>query len=331
MKHELRFCQLDEVGLLQDYIAKEWRRDHIFVRSKRVLDFQYLDRKNSRYNVLVAYNSKTMEFDAILGFTLLSQYDETLKDEWVWTSLWSAKKSCVSLGFKLYRYLFEILGLNNTSSAGFSPDSMKFCRLFYNKMDKLYHFYIKNEDKKDFKLAHFKESLKNLPLKTSFMLRELGIKELENLKLKSRFYPQKSSAYFIHRYLLHPIYRYIALGIFDEETLRAVFFTRIVRESGEGVLLIVDFWGDFEGNLCWALGEYLREQNCEFASLLCYVPYKEYFLKMGFHLALEDEILPVYYEPFLKQSVPLYFAMKSSEEDATFFKGDSDQDRPNWD
>ncbi|MDO4674873.1 MAG: hypothetical protein Q4A73_06845, partial [Campylobacter sp.] len=155
MSHTLRFCRLDEAGLLQDYIAKEWRADHIFVLSREVLDFQYLDRKNSRYNVLAAYNETTREFDGILGFTLLSQYDENLHDAWVWTSIWSAKKAYPSLGLKLYRHLFERLGLKDTSTAGLSGDSVKFCQLFYDRVGKLSHFYIKNEAKKHFKLAQF--------------------------------------------------------------------------------------------------------------------------------------------------------------------------------
>lgn len=327
MKHQLRFCRIDEVGLLQDYIAKEWRANHIFVLSREVLDFQYLDRKNCRYNILVAYNEQTREFDGILGFTLLSQYDVNLKDKWIFTSIWSVKKTCPSLGLKLYRYLFEFFKIKNTSTAGLSGDSIKFCKLFYDKVDALYHFYIKNEYKKSFKLAVFKQ---NPPLKKSkFSLKKLGLKEFKSSALKCHFAPQKSKAYFTNRYLKHPFYKYEALGVFKDESLKAVFFTRVIQIEKARVMLIVDFYGNLKGDLRAAFVELLQKRKCEFVSLLCFVPRKEYFLKMGFVLANEDEILPVYYEPFLKQNVCVFFALTSKKKNAAFFKGDSDQDRVN--
>ncbi|MBS4241653.1 hypothetical protein CVU5213_07995 [Campylobacter vulpis] len=327
--HELRFCHLDEVALLQSYIAKEWREEHIFVKSRKVLDFQYLDRKHSRYNVLIAYNTQTKEFDGILGFTLLSQYDKKLKDEWIWTSLWSAKKAYASLGLKLYRHLFELLKIQNTSTAGLSGDSIKFSKLFYDKMDKLYHFYIKNDNKKAFKLAIFKQNPPAKKPNLKLNLKKLSLEEFKNSTLKCHFTPQKSKTYFINRYLKHPFYKYEALGVFKEGVLKAVFFIRIVRAEKAKAVLIVDFWGNVSGNLREAFVEFLQKRRCEFVSLLCYVPKKEYFLKMGFSLPSDDELLPVYYEPFLKQNVAIYFALTSKHKNASFFKGDSDQDRVN--
>lgn len=329
MQHKLRFCRLDEVALLQSYIAKEWREDHIFVKSQKALDFQYLDRKNSRYNVLIAYNEQTKEFDGILGFTLLSQYDENVKDEWIFTSLWSAKKSYASLGLKLYRHLFELLKIQNTSTAGLSGISIKFSKLFYDKMDTLYHFYIKNDYKKTFKLAVFKRNFTQQKLNSKFNLKKLSLKEFKNSSLKSLFSPQKSKTYYINRYLKHPFYRYEALGIFKEGILKAVFFVRIVNVNGARAILAVDFLGDVRGNLRALFVEFLQKRRCEFISLLCYVPEREYFLKMGFVLPSDDELLPVYYEPFLKQNVAVYFALTSKKKNAAFFKGDSDQDRIN--
>ncbi|EAJ7266137.1 hypothetical protein ACSQDT_001863 [Campylobacter upsaliensis] len=327
--HELRFCHLDEVALLQSYIAKEWREDHIFVKSREVLDFQYLDRKNSRYNVLIAYNPQTKEFDGILGFSLLSQYDENIKDEWIFTSIWSVKKAYVSLGLKLYRYLFEFFNIKNTSTAGLSGISIKFSKLFYDKVGKLDHFYIKNDHKKVFKLAIFKQNPPTKKPNFKLNLKKLNLKEFKNSTLKCHFTPQKSKEYFINRYLKHPFYKYEALGVFEEDILKAVFFIRSVKTHKAKALLIVDFIGDVRGNLRTLFVEFLQKRRCEFASLLCYVPKKEYFLKMGFSLPSDDELLPVYYEPFLKQNVAIYFALTSKHKNASFFKGDSDQDRVN--
>lgn len=33
--HEIRFCKKDEYKLLQEFIKKYWKEDHIFVKSKK--------------------------------------------------------------------------------------------------------------------------------------------------------------------------------------------------------------------------------------------------------------------------------------------------------
>ncbi|MDO4674888.1 MAG: hypothetical protein Q4A73_06925, partial [Campylobacter sp.] len=63
-------------------------------------------------------------------------------------------------------------------------------------------------------------------------LKKLSLRALENAALESHFPPRKTKAYFIARYLKHPFYRYEALGVFEGEALRAVFFARTVRVDG---------------------------------------------------------------------------------------------------
>ncbi|AJC87742.1 hypothetical protein [Campylobacter insulaenigrae] len=134
MNHEIRFYKDNEYELLKNYIKTQWKQDHIFVKSKTVLDFQHFDTNHQRYNFLVAYNTNTKEFDGILGFILQSQYDINFKDINVWTSLWSAKKQYPSLGLKLYKHLVDVLNIKHTSSTGISEFSQKIVSLFgYNK------------------------------------------------------------------------------------------------------------------------------------------------------------------------------------------------------
>ncbi|EIA5267883.1 hypothetical protein LJ217_001634 [Campylobacter jejuni] len=51
---------------------------------------------------------------------------------------------------------------------------------------------------------------------------------------------------------------------------------------------------------------------------------------MGFKLLNKDEnLIPVYFEPFVKENIDIYFAFKSKNKNYAIFKGDSDQDRIN--
>ena len=90
MNYEIRFCALEEYELLIHFIKEYWNENHIFVKSKQALDFQHLDKKNKRYNFIIAYNTTSKEFDAILGFILLSQYTNDTKDKNLWLSIWKS-------------------------------------------------------------------------------------------------------------------------------------------------------------------------------------------------------------------------------------------------
>ncbi|MCR6576201.1 hypothetical protein CINS5915_07495 [Campylobacter insulaenigrae] len=330
MNHEIRFCKDNEYELLKNYIKTQWKQDHIFVKSKTVLDFQHFDTNHQRYNFLVAYNTNTKEFDGILGFILQSQYDINFKDINVWTSLWSAKKQYPSLGLKLYKHLVDVLNIKHTSSAGMSEFSQKFVSLFgYNKIDKLYNFYIKNDKKKNFKLANFSNNIHKYKKNNSINIKKLTIGELKKSKLKFIFFPKKSLNYFINRYLRHPIYKYEAFGVFKNEELKAVFFTRTIKHNKSKCMLIVDFLGNIKTNLYYEFQSLLNKKNCEFVSLICYIPNKHFFINMGFNLKTKKEIIPVYYEPFIKENIDIYFAIKSKNKNYAIFKGDSDQDRVN--
>ena len=51
---------------------------------------------------------------------------------------------------------------------------------------------------------------------------------------------------------------------------------------------------------------------------------------MGFLEKNNDhEVIPNYFEPFLKKNVSIEFAYKAKENNYAIFKADSDQDRPN--
>ncbi|TXE82853.1 hypothetical protein FPD46_04000 [Campylobacter peloridis] len=327
--HEIRLCKKEEYKLLQDFIKKEWKKDHIFVKSKQILDFQHFDKNNQRYNFFVAYNKNTKEFDAILGFILQSQYDLKTKDNNIWTSLWKAKKQYPSLGLKLLRYLEQYFNLKNTASAGMSSNSIRYCKLFnYDKLDKLYYFYIKNDYKKTYKLANF-EILEKKYKESSFILKKLNITQIKNSKLKFEFFPNKSIDYFINRYMKHPIYKYQAYGVFDKEKIISIFFIRIIKQNNAKCMLIVDCLGKFAKNLYYQFQELLKKTNCEFISLLCYINNIKQITKMGFSLKNEKDLIPIYFEPFVKENIDIYFAIKSKKKNYAIFKGDSDQDRPN--
>ena len=75
---------------------------------------------------------------------------------------------------------------------------------------------------------------------------------------------------------------------------------------------------------------FLESNNAEYIDMLCHTPNIQQILKMGCTQKQENEIVPNHFEPFVKGNVEIHFAYKSTGDSYMIFKGDSDQDRPNF-
>lgn len=331
MNYEIRFCALEEYELLIHFIKEYWNENHIFVKSKQALDFQHLDKKNKRYNFIIAYNTTSKEFDAILGFILLSQYTNETKDENLWLSIWKSKDNCPGLGLRLIKSLEQILKPKHIGALGLSIYSRKFYKLFnYDKIAILDHFYIKNEKIKCFKIADFSKTQKEIYPSSPYKIKPITLFEFQQSNLKFCFAPKKDLCYFIERYYKNPFYSYKNYGIYENETLVATFFARIIKQNNEKCMFITDWIGKFPKKIYNAFQTLLQTNQCEFISLMCYVKNTKPIYAMGFKLLNKDEnLIPVYFEPFVKENVDIYFAFKSKNKNYAIFKGDSDQDRIN--
>ncbi|GML87196.1 hypothetical protein P0Q10_08730 [Campylobacter jejuni] len=95
-------------------------------------------------------------------------------------------------------------------------------------------------------------------------------------------------------------------------------------------MFITDWLGKFPKKLYNTFEVLLEVNQCEFISFMCYVKNPKPIYAMGFKLLNKDEnLIPVYFEPFVKENIDIYFAFKSKNKNYAIFKGDSDQDRIN--
>ena len=80
------------------YFKKNYQKKHIFLKSKKVFDWQYLDRGNYNFYILVIKN----KIKAIQGYIPTSLYDKKLKNDSIFLSLWSS--AGLTTGSKLFFY-----------------------------------------------------------------------------------------------------------------------------------------------------------------------------------------------------------------------------------
>ena len=142
--YNIHFCSIGEVDKLVDFLKKYWRENHIFVLSRKLLDWQHLDESNNRYNFVVAKEKFTGEIHSILGFVPTSQYDRNIRNTEIWPCIWRTRPdvNVKGLGTVLYYFLKENIEIETISILGISEIALS----IYKKWDfisgKINHYYI---------------------------------------------------------------------------------------------------------------------------------------------------------------------------------------------
>ncbi len=331
--HTIRFCKANELCLLQDFLRKYWNKSHIFTYDDELLLWQHGNSKDKIINFVVAFNEASKEFDAILGFIPTSQYDITMSTKDIWLAIWKVKEEFTSsgIGMKLFLYLNHSYKPQSIGVQGMSEYALKIYKAFKYTTGLVSHFYIKNNSLNRYLIADFK--IQNIPLRNisiNALIKLITIKDFESASLQYQYTPYKTKNYFINRYYYNKFYKYKFYGIFQNNKIIGVFIIREILVKESKCLRIVDWIGDYSTHSLYNEFQILLDDsNAEYIDLLCQVPDEENILHMGFFKKdVENEIIPNYFEPFLKKNIIIDYAYKSKENNYAIFKADADQDRP---
>ena len=245
--YELRFCRVDEKEKLVEFLRQYWREDHIFVLRPDLLDWQHLDRKNNRYNYVVAEYRRSGEFHSILGFVPSSQYDDKIEKMEVWPCIWKSRPDIrvKGLGVSLYYYMKSILPIESISILGISDVALSIYKHWNFKAGKMKHYYILNDTITDFHLlkdyqnmltngyetVNSAKSLERCTLQEFIDLPEQAFVEINRYKSKD---------YFVNRFFHHPIYHYEAFVIRENGNAQGVLIARVCKNEGYKCLRIMD-------------------------------------------------------------------------------------------
>ena len=331
--HEIRFCQYDELILLQDFLAKHWSENHVFVSSSKLLRWQHFSTVEKTINFVVAYNNTSKEFDAILGFIPTSQYDFNIKNRDIWLAIWKVKEEEAStgIGLKILLFLNSNYKASSIGVLGISEDAMKIYKAFRYKTGILKHFYIKNDSLTNYHIASFNYvSNVNYSANPNIDIKQITDKEFLSANIFYQYTPYKTKYYFINRYFNNSFYDYTFNALIIKNTIIGVFITRKILVDKFACLRIVDWIGGYSKNLYNEFQKLLQKNDAEYIDFLCKVPNEDEISEMGFLEKNADyAVIPNYFEPYLKKNTNIKFAYKSIENNYAIFKADSDQDRPN--
>lgn len=331
--YEIRLCKASEIEKLKDFIDTVWKKNHILSRDENILRWQHFNDAQDSFNFVVAYNTESDKFDAIMGFIPLQHFDKSLQaNNNFWLALWktdeiNAKRK--GLGADLLLYFQKKYNPSSIGVVGINSVVEKIYRIIGFQTGVMNHYYLINPELTQFKIAKVNNINKNISEKTNYVIKQLvNINEISDLQIKQ--HPHKSKEYFINRFLKHPTYKYTFYGVFSQEQLSLVLVTRKININNSSCIRVVDIIGSIKSltSIETELIKLLKYEDAEYIDCYNYGIPDKYFINLGFKKRDDAVIIPNYFEPFEQRNVDIKFAYKSCSDNYIIFKGDGDQDRP---
>ena len=336
--YKFKICEREDLPRLLTFIDTYWKKNHILVRSKEILDFQYYNREEDKYDFVLAENTQTGELDGIRGWIRVAQYDPALAEyDEVWSAVSKVRTDVENneikvLGSYLWRYLEKHKGFG---TVGISRFSFAMHTAIRHKTCSLGQYFILNSETKEFKVAVVPSNYQHTEISknSNWHLHEIAdINAIGDNAVHAYYRPFKSKTYLINRFAKHPVYKYHFYGIYEGKELCSILVGKFVEINGGKILRIVDVLGSLEevGNLYEDFQIVLRKTESEYVDFLCYGIDDAVFLRMGFDKLNPDQeelIIPNFFEPFEAKNIVINGAYKPAEH-YCMFKADADQDRP---
>lgn len=336
--YKFKVCGAEDVERLLAFIDTYWKKNHITVRSREILDFQYFNKETNSYDFVLAENTQTGEIDGIRGWIRVAQFDSKLSqyDE-VWSAISKVRTDVQNeeikvLGSYLWRYLNKFKGFG---TVGISNFSFAMHTAIRHQTCSLSQYFILNPYMKEFLIAKIPENyfFTKKTQSPDWYLKELfDISGITDENVSAFYRPIKSMTYLKNRFVKHPVYKYHFYGIFYKGVLKTILVGKYVEVGQAKILRIVDVLGSLEDVECLYgdFADLLKYTGCEYVDFLCFGISSAVFDRMGFQQLnpkSNEIIIPNYFEPYMQKNIIINGAFKP-EEHYTMFKADADQDRP---
>jgi hypothetical protein len=337
-------CQLNQVDELVDYIDNYWVKNHVLVTSRELLDWQHKSRQGDYYNFIMARHNKTGEICGVLGFIPTSHFSKGLEvEKEAWLAIWKVNEESkyIGLGLGLLNFLKREFSIKNICSIGISQIVYPMYQTLGFEVGQLSQLALINTNLDSYSLAKVPSAFVSENLVTAynyhiaFIEEEQLVEQLSDIRL-FRNKTQKDSDYFIARFVHHPKFKYRFLGIYQGQELVAFMVIRTVEHNQCTALRVVDIQGDLTSivQVTGSLLDLLVSGKHEYLDIMQYGMSEPELIEAGFIKVGEDEhiIVPDYFQPYVQKNIPIFFARQSCETEESFllFKGDADQDRPNF-
>ena len=345
LMYDIRLAKLDEAEGLQAFIGEHWRRDHIFAKSKALLDWQHRVQNNGHYNFIVGIDLASREIHGVLGFIPLSQFDAAIPNgRLCWMAIWKVRAAARGhkLGRDLMAFLADEIKPDCISTVGATEMTLGMYAEQGYQVGRMVQHYILHPAMEKFALAALNGTPRPIVDRNAATaektLSRVSEDELRaansNIFERQRAIPQKTLAYIINRYCRHPLYRYTVYHIVRSGQIEGLIVTRTCEHRAARAIRVVEFIGPNAAliGLGTAWLDLLISENAEYVDFYSAGIPLEILADSGFHHRRGEDriVVPNYFEPFTQETVEIdYMISADVTQPFRIVKGDSDQDRPN--
>ncbi len=318
-KYSIHLASKKDVKLLLNFINKYWKKNHIFVKSKKLFDFQHLS--GNKLNWVLAKNKNSGNIEGILGLVSKNFFSNGVicKNDNLWITMIMVAyplNPSRGLGTEMIKFFYKKFNPNSISAIGINNKVSKLYKKLGFNINYLNHYYIKKN-----KSSILLNNSKNNEITRNFK----KIKYFKNFDQHNKTYN-----YFYNRYFKHPIYKYYLLILYKDNKINNFIVFRKINYNKKIALRIIDIANikmikNFTKENFYNLISYFKANHLDF---LNFGIRKDIFKKIGFLLRDKNTFIPHHFEPYEKKNIDVMFASISNKDHFYIFKGDSDLDRP---
>ncbi len=335
----------EEITKLQDFLNESWAKDHILVKNKSLLKWQHKSFFDvSKINFFIGKDCND-QITSCLGIIPATANSIRKESDLIWLTTWIS--NIPYEGIALLSEAIKYFNPIQVAAIGINDKVAKLYKILGYTVDKFNHFYLSIKNNKSSQIS-----------KTSryFKFNNSEFHKLKSNNINAELYnyvdPKfisinklKNKEYLNHRYINHPKYKYMTLDIKRNNIKIAKLIVRKIVFNKSSCLRIVDTSEikisslKDKINCRFAIINLLIKLKIEYIDIFTsdeasFVAYLLGFIKVN----KERDIVPDYFEPFLKENIDIRYAYKNSgnltnnknlDLPGIFFKGDSDMDRPN--
>ena len=319
---------------IQDFLAREWSSDHVFVKNPDLLKWQHLELGSGNLNFLLLELDN--EIQSLLGYIPYRHWSKSAPENRVFLAIWKTSTDCkvAGAGFHLFRKVRDIVKTDFIGAIGVSAIALPIYSRLGFKTGLMDHFAIFNPQPPTEFLQ--KAPKQDIP-RCSVVLRELSFEadssHIDGVCRSSN--SAKNAEYFSVRYGMHPTYTYQAYSM-TLAKLEVILVTRVIEVQRSLVCRVVDAVGAFNllAQSAGAIKALVEDRGFAYLDIYATGIDVNKMSAGGFFVRKPDSehTVPNYFEPLIMTNAELTYAWKDfgQERDVVLFRGDSDQDRPNF-
>lgn len=314
-KTTFSFLKKNEYRKIQLFLKKNWKSNHIFVKSRKSLFWQHNSRKKFLDFYSFKIGNKIISTLGVINLSSSTYYKS------IGLGIWCSDKKFKYLSGILMKNFMNKYSKSKIIATGLVKNVIKHYKYFKFSIKKFDKYYICPISPKKQVIS---KNLFMTSSKNSQALEELTFSQLYNfVKCKKKIF------YIKKRFQLHPKYQHFIL----KSNLYNIFFIcRKVNIRNYSFLRILDYYGSFNNTYLGSdFSKYCLDNKLEYVEFLHYGYEKKFILKSGFVLSDDKKnVLPILTEPYMGlKNANIIIAFKNFNK-VKIVKGDCDADRHNY-